>query len=123
MNGNNIFLDTNIILYLLNGDDTLATFLNNKNLFISIITELELLAFDGITKKDEKIIRDFLSECKILDINSEIKEETIKIRKKYKTKLPDSIIIASAIYHNLPLISADFQFKKVNELLFVYYEK
>ncbi len=44
MNGNKLFLDTNIILDLLNGDETLAEFLNGKQLYISVITELELLA-------------------------------------------------------------------------------
>lgn len=123
MSGNNIFLDTNIILYLLNGDETLANFLNKKNLYISIITELELLAFEGISKKEEKVIRDFLTECKIINLNSEIKEETIRVRKLYKTKLPDSVIIASAIYLNLPLISSDIEFKKATELSLVFYEK
>lgn len=123
MNGNNIFLDTNIILYLLNGDQTLASFLNNKQLYISIITELELLGFSGISKKEEKIVRDFLSECKIIPINNEIKEETIKIRKTYKTKLPDSIIISTALYLNLPLITSDIEYKNVSELSLIYYEK
>ena len=41
MNGNNLFLDTNIILYLLNGDQTLADLLDGKKLYISVITELE----------------------------------------------------------------------------------
>jgi len=30
MNGNKLFFDTNIVLYLLNGDQTLAELLNNK---------------------------------------------------------------------------------------------
>jgi hypothetical protein len=30
MNGHKLFLDTNIILYLLGGDRTLASFLNQK---------------------------------------------------------------------------------------------
>lgn len=52
MNGNKLFLDTNIILYLLNGDLTLAELLNQKQLYISDITELELLAYKNITPKD-----------------------------------------------------------------------
>jgi len=53
MNGNKLFLDTNIVLYLLNGDETLAELLNEKQLYISVITELELLAFKGITLKED----------------------------------------------------------------------
>ena len=43
MNGNNILLDTNIVLYLLNGEETLIPLLEEKNLFLSFITQLELL--------------------------------------------------------------------------------
>lgn len=122
MNGNKLFLDTNIILYLLNGDETLAELLNGKQLYISVITELELLAYKGITAKEEKIINEFVSQCKTITINSAVKQETIRIRKTYNTKLPDSIIIATALYLDLPLITSDIEFKKVNELALVLYE-
>tara|TARA_R110000868_G_scaffold330624_1_gene591598 strand:- start:2088 stop:2459 length:372 start_codon:yes stop_codon:yes gene_type:complete len=122
MNGNKLFLDTNIILYLLNGDETLAELLNGKQLYISVITELELLAYKGITAKEEKVIREFVSQCKTITINNEVKQETIRIRKAYNTKLPDSIIIATALYLDLPLITSDIEFKKVDELTLIHYE-
>jgi len=122
MNGNKLFLDTNIILYLLNGDETLAEFLNGKQLYISVITELELLAYKGITEQEEKVILDFISQCKIINITNVVKEETIRIRKAYNTKLPDSIIIATALYLDLPLITADIDFKQVDELILIHYE-
>ena len=54
MNGSKLFLDTNIILYLLNGDQTLAELLNGKQLYISVITELELLAYKKYYGKRRK---------------------------------------------------------------------
>ena len=122
MNGNKLFLDTNIILYLLNGDKTLAELLNNKQLYISVITELELLAYKGITASEEKIINDFVAQCKTININNAIQQETIRLRKIYNTKLPDSIIIATALYLDLPLITSDVEFKKVDELMMIHYE-
>lgn len=123
MSGNKLFLDTNVILYLLNGDQTLATLLNGKQLYISIITELELLAYKGITDEEELIISQFVAQCKTITINSAVKQETIRLRKTYNTKLPDSIIIATALYLDLPLITADIAFKKVDELTLILYEK
>lgn len=123
MNGTKLFLDTNIILYLLNGDKTIADFLHQKQLYISVITELELLGYKGINKQEETVIKNFITQCKIININSRIKELTINIRKTYGVKLPDSIIMASAIYLDLPLISADTDFKKVEELTLISYEK
>lgn len=123
MNGNKLFLDTNIILYLLNGDETLAKLLNEKQFYISVITELELLAFKGITAKEEKIIKQFVAQCKIINLNDAVERQTIIIRKTYNIKLPDSIIIATALYLDLPLITSDIQFKKVEELSLIHYEK
>jgi len=72
---------------------------------------------------DTNIIVYFLSECVIIDVNLSIKTETIRLRKKYKLKLPDSIIMASALHLDLPIIMSDKGFKKVLELETVYYEK
>jgi len=47
MNGTDIFIDTNICVYLLNGDTVLAELLQGQNLYISIITEMELYAYHG----------------------------------------------------------------------------
>jgi predicted nucleic acid-binding protein len=59
MNGNKLLLDTNAVLYVLGGDETLASFLNGKELYLSIISELELLAFKNITPKEVKAISAF----------------------------------------------------------------
>ena len=43
MSGKEILADTNIIIYLLQGDNTLEDILQGKQLYVSFITELELL--------------------------------------------------------------------------------
>ena len=55
-------------------------------------------------------------DCNEINISDEIKEKTIEIRKKYKTKLPDAIVAASAIVNNIPLITADKGFNQIKEL-------
>ena len=113
MNGNKLVLDTNIILYLLNGDKTLADILEGKKAFISFITELELLGFRQLSDYQETEIRNLLKDCFVIDLNEQIKSKTIYIRKNYNLKLPDSIIAASALNLNLPLFSADKDFEKI----------
>jgi predicted nucleic acid-binding protein len=54
MNGKEILVDTNIILYLLKGNNTLEKMLQGKNIHLSFITELELIGFKGITQKEER---------------------------------------------------------------------
>jgi predicted nucleic acid-binding protein len=122
MNGNKLFIDTNIALYLLSGDETLSILLQDKQIYISFITQLELLGFKPLTDKEEKIIRAFIDQCTIVDINNSIKETTIELRKDYKVKLPDSIIMATSIYLGVPLLTSDIDFKKVVEIDLLYYE-
>jgi predicted nucleic acid-binding protein len=113
MNGNNILLDTNIVLYLLNGEETLIPLLEDKNLFLSFITQLELLGNRNINPDDKLKIKQFVSECTVIDITPEIKEFTIDIRQKYNLKLPDCIIMATSLWLNMPFITADQDFKKI----------
>lgn len=123
MNGNKVFVDSNIILYLLGGDKTIAELLDKKQIYLSFITQLELLSFSKNTKKDLKIIQELIDQCVIIDINDEIKDMVIDLKRKYRLKLPDGIIIATAIYLDLPLITADKEFKKVEQINLIFYER
>jgi len=123
MSGTKIFVDTNIIIQALNGDVTLSHFLNNRRVYISFVTELELLGFNGLDEEDKKVMQSFIDDCTIININKSIKEEVIRLRKFYKVKLPDIIIMASSIYMDLPIITSDKGFKRVEEeLSLIFYE-
>ncbi len=122
MNGTKFLMDTNVVLYLLNGDKTVADLINDKQIYVSFITELELLGYQELTEDERKRIIEFLSECTIININRQIKERTIQIRQHQKIKLPDSIIAATSQYLNIPLISSDADFKKVEGISVVVYE-
>ena len=123
MSGNKLFLDTNILLYLLQGDVTLTEALDGKQFYISFITELELLSYSGLTSTDLKAVHELIGECVVIDVNAEIKQLAIKFRKQYKVKLPDTIIAATSLYLNIPLITADSDFKKLKDLELVFYER
>jgi len=122
MSGSSLLLDTNIILYFLNGDDTLLPLFENRNLVLSIITEIELLGYDGFNKKELAATKDFLDKCTIINLNTDIKNNAIVIRRKYKMKLPDSVIMATAKSLEIPLITADYDFKKVESANIILYD-
>ncbi len=123
MNGNSILLDTNIVLYLLKGEETLIPLLEEKNLFLSFITQLELLGNRYLNPEDISKIKQFIAECTVIDITPEIKEFTINIRQKYNIKLPDCIIIATSLWLNMPLITADQDFTKIDIVDLIYFKR
>ncbi len=122
MSGNSVVLDTNIVLYLLNGDRVLSEILNQKKLYLSFISQLELLGFKGITLKQQIEIGKFIQDCIVIDINEEIKKEVISLRKKTRLKLPDCIVIGTARFLSLPLITSDTDFKSIGYTEVIIYE-
>ncbi|TWR24533.1 type II toxin-antitoxin system VapC family toxin [Mucilaginibacter achroorhodeus] len=116
MSGNNIVLDTSLIINLFNGVEEVQDLLSGRSLFVSVISEIEVLSFSGLSVTDKDLLRDFLSKCHIVDIEPAIKELTIEIRAKTKMKLPDAIIAATAIYYDLPLFTMDKGFKRLDDL-------
>jgi predicted nucleic acid-binding protein len=107
MSGKEIFVDTNIILYLLKGNDTLENLLQGKELYVSFITELELIGYRTITASEEQEIGSLLAESIIIPLNEQIKREYVMLRKTYPLKLADAIIAATAIVMDIPFITAD----------------
>ncbi|GAB5525208.1 MAG: type II toxin-antitoxin system VapC family toxin [Roseivirga sp.] len=109
-------IDTNIIIYVLHGNRELASLIHSKYAYLSVISELELLSFPKIDKKEEFVIQSFIQEMNLIELNEGIKRETIRLRRAYGLKLPDSIVAATALYLNCPLITADSDFSRVADL-------
>ncbi|MCC8411146.1 type II toxin-antitoxin system VapC family toxin [Mucilaginibacter sp. UR6-1] len=122
MSGTDIFIDTNICIYLLNGDATLAKLLQDQTIYISVTTEMELYAYHHNDESVTTILNDFIKSVYVINIDEDVKANTIAIRKKHKLKLPDSIIAASAVKVNAPLITDDKGFKKVDQLDLIIYQ-
>lgn len=72
----NIVLDTNAVLYFLGG--RLRDPLPQAHLYISVITEIELLSYPLLSSESEAEIYSFLDDVTIVDLSTEIKQETIK---------------------------------------------
>jgi len=68
-------------------------------------------------------MQNMIDQCYIVDFNDEIKRKTIQIKQKYKIKLPDAIIASTAIISDIPLITADADFKAIKELNLILLEQ
>jgi predicted nucleic acid-binding protein len=122
MSGTKILIDTNIALYLFKGDKNIEFSLQDSEAYVSFINQLELLGHKNISTLESDWLELFLEECNIIELNEGIKKITIDIRRKFSIKLPDAIIAATAIFLNIPLISADRHFEKIPELTFILYQ-
>jgi predicted nucleic acid-binding protein len=84
---------------------------------LSAITEIELLCWKTASEKDVEILKSFIEDALIIELESPIKLKTAEIRKQYNIKLPDAIIAATAILNNLTLITRNIKdFEKLSGL-------
>jgi len=116
-------VDSNIIIYHLNGESTASNFLkqNHNNIAISIVTYLEVLSFnfDDDTQQDiEKLLESFA----IINFTINVAKQAVKNRKITNIKVPDNIIASTAQIHNLILVTRNVKdFKSLNmEILNIF---
>lgn len=83
---------------------------------ISVITEIEALSWMNPDKSKEQIVKAFVQDASVLPLGSAVVTECVKIRRSRKIKTPDAIIAATAIVHELTLITSDNDFKNINGL-------
>jgi predicted nucleic acid-binding protein len=108
--GQGYLIDSNVII------DFLATRLSekgstfveqifSKDFLISVIVKIEVLGYLDIPPKMDAL-EEFLNSTTIFPLNEEVTNQTIVLRKTYKKlRLGDSIIAATALVHDLSLIT------------------
>jgi predicted nucleic acid-binding protein len=104
-------LDTNVALYLLGGR-TLSP-LPPGNYGISVITEMELLAWPSLTESEEKKIREFLEAVTICELSAPIRNRAVELRKLHHLKLPDAVVCATAMEFGVELWTNDTALPRV----------
>ncbi len=111
-----ILSDTNIIIYLLDGDKAIAEFFDQNSVYISFITELELLSAKKYSKEQDDEVNEIIKKFTLCDYTKFIKSACIYFRRKYSLKLPDAIIAATALVYEIPLFTADKHLSKITEI-------
>ena len=105
--GKGYLIDTNSVIdYLDNKLSGKANeLIDNISSKISVISRMELLGWSGADKDQTKVLEEFISASEVFALEEPVILKTIAIRKKYKTKLPDAIIAATAMDNTLVLIT------------------
>lgn len=109
MNGDYLF-DTNAVVYYLQGRTPWVDFIDNTSMVmrsVSVITRMELLSYPGLEEGEEEGIRRFFSDIVVMPLNDVIENEAVAIRKTARLKLPDAVIVATAVVADAMLITGD----------------
>jgi predicted nucleic acid-binding protein len=120
--GKRYLLDSNTVIDYIGGlhPDNAVQWLNqliDVEINVSVITKMEVLSFDPEKDDNYQILVDFFEASNIYELTDEIVNKTIKIRQKQKIKLPDAIIVSTAMVNGLILVSRNTKdFKNIPDV-------
>lgn len=108
-----ILLDANIIIYsALKNQENLRKWVSKQSPIISSITQLEVLGYHRITQEEIAFAKRYFLCCELIPINQNIIHIAINLRQQKKMSAGDSIVAATALINDLPVVTAntrDFQ--------------
>ncbi len=91
MSGNNLLLDTNVIVYALKGLAHVKPYFDVAP-FISVITEMEILGVKEIGADEISIRETAIEFCSIIPFTNKIKNTAIAIKRQIKIPLPMQLL-------------------------------
>ena len=77
-----------------------------RHSFTSVIVRMELLSKWQMEEEEQKIMG-FLDDLTVISLNEAIEQKAIEIRRNTSLKLPDSIVVATAIVLDAILLTDD----------------
>jgi toxin FitB len=103
-------IDSNTIIYYLNNVLPLNSLskiekILKESFIISTISNIETLGWYNIEKEDKVKLKGFLSNSTVIYIDKRIEAKAIDIRQNKKMKLGDSILAATALIHDLIIVT------------------
>jgi predicted nucleic acid-binding protein len=115
-------VDTNAVIYYLQNDPSAVSFFDRVSdlripVYISAISETELLSYPPLTEQDVRAIEDVLGFCIITHTNPRITQLAGEMRRMYRIKTVDALIAATALFNNSTLITRNVRdFAHIKEL-------
>jgi predicted nucleic acid-binding protein len=116
--GQGYLLDSNVIIDLIGKKLPIQTInvIGGNFMLSSDVSRIEVLGFSNSREEEDGFIS-FFSDLQILSLEEAVIQKAIQIRKQKKIKLGDAIIAATALVHNLKLITRNISdFKAIENL-------
>ena len=103
-----MIVDSNVIIYSLQaGYKSLQDYLISRfdQLCASAITKLEVVGFHKLNDAEKQQFDVFFNSITTFSITDEVINEAIRLRQQRKRSLGDSIIAATALLYNQPILT------------------
>ena len=113
-------LDSNIIIYTLAENQKITTLIDSLKdpCLLSVISKLEILFGANKDKQNIEYVKNAVDQYAALHVDNGIADKAFQMKHSgnVSLKFKDLIIAATALEHNLTLVTADKEFKKIKGL-------
>lgn len=103
--------DTNIAVYYLQQQfppfaaKVLDDIVDNSQICFSVITEIELFSWKTAAPFDLDLVSLFVDIAFLFDLKKDIRQKAAELLRQHDLELPDAIVAATALIHDLTLIT------------------
>lgn len=122
MEENNTFIiDSNIIIYSSKWDyEFIRRWIQNKDIGVSDVSRIEVLGYEKLRRENKDYFSILFKKFRTFPIDEQVILKSIALRQTKQMSLGDSIIAATSLTRNFPLLTAnskDFQHIEGLELI------
>lgn len=101
-----MLLDSNILIYGGKGDHPLLdVILDRADLAAASVTVIETPGFHGLSADEQRWLAETFDRIKVLPLDNDVVAQAIALRQQRRIALADAVIAATALVHNLPLVT------------------
>ena len=111
-------LDTNILINATKpGGEQLRSWLDDPAALVSIVSRIEALGYTGISAEEEAALEGALQSLPEAGLTEDVVIRAIALRRERKMGLADAIIAATALVHDVSLVTRNVDdFKHITGL-------
>ncbi|MCP4422225.1 MAG: type II toxin-antitoxin system VapC family toxin [Chloroflexi bacterium] len=103
-----MLLDSNILIYAAEpGYDEVREFITKHETAVSVISKIEVLGYHKLNRDNCQKLESIFQILPVLPLSDPIIDKAISLRQTQKTSLGDALIAATALIHELTVVTAN----------------
>jgi len=101
-----MLIDSNIVIYSSHQSDAeLLRFIDGIQRSVSIVSYVEALGYHSLIQIERQFLEHFFQTTQILPLTEAIAQQAVALRQRRRMGLGDAIIAATAMVHDLALVT------------------